>query len=92
MIHDGHRDHEGINGLPQGMKSYPKQFSGFSFYEHLKIVDIFYTMHIVKNVVETLWQILDGRTEKEKNVKICNDIQESNHAMKYVIEFYRNGD
>ena len=29
MIHDGRRDHEDINGLPRGMKSYPKQLSRF---------------------------------------------------------------
>ena len=75
MIHDVRRDHEGINGLPRGMKSYPKQFSRFPYY-----------------VAETLWRILDGRSEKEKMVKICNDIQEANHAMKDVIQFHRNGD
>ena len=49
-------------------------------------------MHIRKNVVETLWRILDGRSEKEKIVKICNDIQEANNAMKHTIQFHRNGD
>ena len=90
MIHDGHRDHEGINGLPRGMKSYPKQFSRFPYYEHLQIVHPFDTMHIEKNVVETLWRILDLRSDKEKFVKICDDIQEANHAMKDVIQLYRN--
>ena len=46
MIHDGRHDHEGINGLPQGMKSYPKQFSRFPYYEHLQITHLFDTMHI----------------------------------------------
>ena len=92
MIHDGCRDHEGINGLPRGIKSYPKQFSRFPYYEHLRISHLFDTMHIEKNVAETLWQILDGRTENFFSFKICNDIQEANHAMKYVIQFHRNVD
>ena len=93
MIHDGCRDNEGINGLPRGMKTYPKQFSRFPYYEHLRISHLFDTMHIRKNVDETLRRILDGRShEKEKIVKICNDIQEANHAMKYTIQFHRNGD
>ena len=50
-------------------------------------------MHIIKNVDETLWRILDGRSEKEKILKICNDIQEANyHAMKDVIQFHSNAD
>ena len=49
-------------------------------------------MHIGKNVVETLWRIIDGRSEKVKIVKICNDIQEANHAMKDVVQFHRNED
>ena len=49
-------------------------------------------MNIRKNVAETLYRILDGRSEKEKIVKICNDIEESNHAMKYAIQFDRNID
>ena len=92
MIHDGCHDHEGINGLPWGMKSYPKQFIRFPNYEHLQISHLFDTMHIERNVDETLWRILDGRSEKEKMVKICNDIQESNHAMKYIIQFHSNED
>ena len=91
MIHDGRRDHEGINGIPRGMKSYPKQLITFSYYEHLKIAHMFDTMHIRNNVTETLWRILDIRRDKEKNVKICNDIKESNHAIKYVIQLHRNG-
>jgi len=72
------------------MKSYPKQFSRLPYYEQLQIVHLFDTMHIGKNVAETLWRILDGRRDKEKNVKICNDIQEANHAMKDVIEYLDN--
>ena len=49
-------------------------------------------MHIRKNVSETLWRILDGRSDKEKNVKICNDIKESNHAMQSVIHSNSDGD
>ena len=47
-------------------------------------------MHIGKNLDETLWRILDGRRDKEKIVKICNDIHESNHAMKDIIEHLNN--
>ena len=54
MIHDVHRDHEGINGLPRGMKIYPIQFNRFPYYEHLQIAHLFDTMHIGKNVTETL--------------------------------------
>ena len=57
MIHDGHHDHEGINGLPRGMKSYPKQFSRFPYYDHQQISHLFDTMHIKKNVTETLWRL-----------------------------------
>jgi hypothetical protein len=53
---------------------------------------LFDAMHIRKNVAETLWQILDGRSDKEKIVKICSDIQEANHAMKDVIELNKDGD
>ena len=53
---------------------------------------MFDTMHIRKNVVETLWRILDIQRDKEKNIKICNDIQEANHAMKYVIQLHSNKD
>ena len=35
---------------------------------------------------------MDGRSDKEKIVKICNDIQEANHAMKGVFQFHSNGD
>ena len=53
---------------------------------------LFDFMHIGKNVTETLWKILYGRCDKEKLVKICNDIDESNHALKASIESNSNGD
>ena len=74
------------------MKSYPKQFSRFPYYEHLQIAHLFDTIHIRKNVSETLWKILDLRRNKEKIVKICKDIQQGNHAMNDVIQFHRNRD
>ena len=49
-------------------------------------------MHIGKNVIETLWKILDERCEKYKIVKFCSDIEESNHAMKNGIQENNNGD
>ena len=55
MIQDDRHDHEDINGLPQGMKSYPKQFRRLSYYENLQIDHMFDTMHIKKNLDETLW-------------------------------------
>ena len=42
-------------------------------------------MHIKKNVTETLWRLLELRSDKEK-------IQEGNHAMIDVIQFHSNGD
>jgi hypothetical protein len=36
-----------------------------------------------------LWRILDGRHDKEKNSKICSDIQEANHAMLNIIDLNR---
>ena len=48
---------------------------------------MFDTMHIGKNLTETLWQLLELRSDKEKIVKFCKDIQEGNHAMKDVIQF-----
>ena len=69
------------------MKSYPKQFSRFPYYEHQQIVHLFDAMHIRNNVTETLWRILELRREKDKIVKACKDIQEGNHAMKDVINF-----
>ena len=74
------------------MKSYPIQFSRFPYYEHLQIAHLFDTMHSGKNVTETLWRLLELRREKDKVVKVCNDIQESNHAMKDVIQFHPNGE
>ena len=74
------------------MKSYPIQFSRFPYYEHLQIAHLFDTMHIGKNVTETLWWLLELRREKDKVVKVCKDIQESNHAMKDVIQFHTNGE
>ena len=35
---------------------------------------------------------MDGRSKKEKNVKICKYIQEGNHAKKDVIQFHSNKD
>ena len=74
------------------MKSYPIQLSRFPYYEHLQISHLFDTMHIGKNVTKTLWRLLELMSEKEKNVKVCKDIQEGNHAMKEVIQFRSNGD
>ena len=73
------------------MKCYPTQFMRFLYYKDLKIVHLFDTMHIRKNVTETLWRIIDGRRDKEKIVKICNDIRESNHAMQSVIRSNNDG-
>jgi len=49
-------------------------------------------MHIRKDVIDTLWIILYGRRDKEKNVKICNDIKEANHAMQSAFHLNSNGD
>ena len=68
-----HHDREGINnGFPWEMKSYPTQFMRFPYYQDLKIIHLFDTMYIRKNVIENLWQIIDGRRDKEKIVKVCN--------------------
>ena len=64
------------------MKIYPIQFNRLPYYEHLQIAHLFDTMHIKKNVAGTLWRILDGSSEKEKIVKIYNDIQESYYGEK----------
>jgi hypothetical protein len=86
-----HKCRQGIDGqLPRGMKNYPIQFSRFPYYEHLQIAHLFDTMHIGKNVTETLWRILDGRNDKEKIVKICSDIQEASRAMHNLIDSNRN--
>jgi hypothetical protein len=56
MLHEGHNHHEGNNnGLPRGMKSYPPQFMRLAYYEEIKITHLFDTIHIDKNVTETLW-------------------------------------
>ena len=63
---------QGINDhLPRGMKSYPTQFSRLLYYKDLLMVHLFDAMHIGKNVIETLWKILDGRCDKEFFSKIC---------------------
>jgi hypothetical protein len=80
-----------MNGLPRRMKSYPIQFSRFSYYKHLQIVHMFDTMHIKNNTTKLLWKILDGRTDKERIGNICSDIQEANHALQSVI-INSNGD
>ena len=55
MFHQGrHRDGNN-NGLSRGMKCYPTQFMRFPYYEEIKIAHLFDTMHIGKNVTETLW-------------------------------------
>lgn len=45
MLHEGY---QGINGLPQGMKSYPLQISRLPYHENLQFVHLFDTMHIKK--------------------------------------------
>jgi hypothetical protein len=92
MLHQCHRREVSNNGLPRGMKCYPTQFMRFPYYEDLKIVHLFDTMHIRKNVIETLWRIIDGTKDKEKIVKICNEIWEANHAMQNVIRSNNDGD
>ena len=72
------------------MKIYPIQFSRLPYYEHLQIAHLFDTMHIGKNVTETLWRLLELRRDKEKNVNFCEEIQEGSHAMKDVIQFHSN--
>ena len=67
------------------------QFSRFPYYKHLQIVHLFDTIHIEKNITKLLWQILDGRTDKERIGKICSDIHEANHALQSVI-INSNGD
>ena len=74
------------------MKSYPIQFNRFPYYEHLQIAHLFDTLHIGKNVTETLWRLLELRREKDKIVKSCKYIQEGNHAMKDVIQFHSSGE
>ena len=43
-------------------------------------------------MTETLWRLLELRSEKDKIVKVCKDIQEGNHAMEDIIQFHSNGD
>ena len=74
------------------MKSYSIQFNMFPYYDHLQIAHMFDTMHIRKNVTETLWRLLELRSSKEKIVKFSKDIQEGNHVMKEVIQFHGNRD
>ena len=93
MLHEGRNHHEGINnGPPRVMKSYPDQFMRFPYYEELKISHLFDTMHIGKNVTETLWWIIDGKRDKDEIVKICTNIQEANHAMWSVIRYSNRSD
>lgn len=90
---DAYEGHQGINDqLPKGLKIYPIQFTRFLYYEQLPIMHLIDSMHIGKNVTETLWKILDGRCDKDQIVKNCSDIEESNHAMKNGIRSNNNGD
>jgi hypothetical protein len=73
------------------MKCYPTQFMMFSYYKDPKIVHLFNAMHIRKNVTETLWRIIDGGRDKEKIIKICNEIRGSNHEMQSVIRSNNDG-
>jgi hypothetical protein len=45
-----HKGHQGIDGLPRGMKNDPIQFSIFPYYEHREITHLFDTMYISNNV------------------------------------------
>ena len=92
MLHQGCRHEGSNNGLPWGMKCYPNQFLKFPYYEKLKTTRLFGTMHIGKNVTETLWRNIDGRRDKEKIVKICIEIPEPNHTMRSVIQSNSDGD
>ena len=63
-------DREGRQGstdnLPKGLKSYPRQFNRLPYYEHLQIVHLFDSMHIGKNITETLWKYwMEGVTKKK---------------------------
>jgi hypothetical protein len=92
MLHQCHRCEGSNNELPRGMECYPTQFTRFPYYKDIKIVHLFDTILIGKNVTETLWWIIDGGRDNEKIVKICNDIREANHAMKSVIRSNNDGD
>ena len=74
-----------MNGIAQGMKSYPIQFSRLPYYEHLQIAHLFDAMHIGKNVKTMIWRTLDRSSGKDKIGKFCNDIAEANHALQSVI-------
>ena len=63
-----HECHQGMNGIPQGMKIYPIQFSRFPNYENLQIIYLFDTMHIGKNITELLWRILDWQRKNWKDL------------------------
>lgn len=90
-IIDVHEGCQGINEqLPKGLKSYPRQFSRFLYYKNLPIMHFFGSMHIRKNVIETLCKIFDGRCDKEKLVKIYNDVDEFNHALNFFLESNSN--
>jgi hypothetical protein len=54
MLHQCRLREGSNNWLPRGMKCYPTQFMRFAYYKDLKIVRFFDTMHIGKNVIETL--------------------------------------
>jgi hypothetical protein len=69
------------------MKIYPIQFNRLPYYKHLQVAHVFDTMHISKNVIESLWRMLDERSNKDKNFKVCSDIQENNHAMQNLIQY-----
>ena len=51
---------------------------------------MFETMHIKKNV--KIMVNIGSKERQRKIVKICNDIQEANHAMKDAIQLNINGD
>ena len=90
---DVHEVFRGIDEqLSKGLKSYPRQSSRLSYYKNLPLMHLFDAMHIGKNVIETLWKILDGRRDREKITKICNEIHESNHELEDFIESTSNGD
>ena len=80
-----------IEGCDQGINN-EVQFSGLPYYEHLEIVHLCDTMQIGKNVINTLWQILDGRRDNDKIMNICKDIKETNHTMQSVIHSNSDGD
>ena len=50
MIHDGLHDHEGINGIPQGMKNYPKKSLGFHTMSTYKLL-----IYLIQCILERMW-------------------------------------